>query len=216
MTTPAAADRSGAAAGAPPTGGRGTGMKGFFSNLFGGGKVSSAGVAGGIPFGTNITVCKDSLSSGRYFAEGNHHEAFRDYWENHAQYEEHPANVDGLVYISARDIQGIHLYDSEVQDPAGFWGRRTGGTQNTFVDIAKQIPAVKSLADSGKSLQDICYEHPELESCVGIYFTGAPEVKQADGYYVFCDNGRHRSLAAQTINGMIPVRIRSIIKRRSG
>ena len=220
MTTPAAAGQNGAAAGGNTLGGRSGGIKGFLSGLFGGGKSSSgAATANRIPFGNNLIVCQDTLSNGRYFAEGNHHEAFMDYWLNHTQYDKRPSDINELVYIKARDIQGIYLNESEVQDPDAFWrdfGNDHSKTQESFVAIAKQIPAVMTLLDSGKNVNDIRLEHPELAGCVAIYFDDAPVIDSTDGFYIFGSGGRHRSLAAQTINGVIPVRIRNIYTRRRG
>lgn len=139
-----------------------------------------------------------------------------DYWAHMDDYESQPADGSGgeIKYIRASDIEGIHIFETDLSDSNGFWGRRTGGTQQTFMDIAKQIPEVKQMIDSGMSLQQIRDSRPDLGSCVGIYFEGAPQVSQLGEFYIFSSNGRHRELAAQAINGVIPVRITDVIVQK--
>lgn len=130
---------------------------------------------------------------------------------NDYEHEPQSADGEGIKYIRASDIEGIHIFETDLSDSSGFWGCRTGGTQRTFMDIAKQIPEVKRMVDSGMSLQQIRDSRPDLDSCVGIYFEGAPQVSQLGEFYIFSSNGRHRELAAQAINGVIPVRITDVI-----
>lgn len=156
----------------------------------------------------------DPTNEGRYFARGNHSDAYLDYWCNAGHYSQESCPAGELVYVAARDIEGIPLYRSEVEDPQGFWGRRTGGTRQTFVEITRKIPAVQAQLDAGKTLDDIEQEYPGLADCVGIYFRNAPQVSVADGFYVFETNGRHRILSAQSIGARIPVRITGRIRRR--
>ena len=164
-------------------------------------------------FGNNLYVCQNAFNSEQYFVVGKHYEEFCNYWqsggEGYVKYEiEHPHSV----YIRAADIEGIGLSEQEVQSASLFWGNRTGETQETFQAIAAQIPQVKNFLDAGESLIDICLNHPELERCVSIYFEDTPSVTMVDDFYVFSGGGRHREMAAKSINGVIPVKITGIVK----
>lgn len=166
-----------------------------------------------ISFGEGLIAVKDSLNTDRYFICGNQHDKFKDYWENMSEkYAEEYCEEPQIEFICAKDIEGIPLGEGDIKNPERFWGRWEGGTQKTFEKIARQIPEVKMLLDAGKSCDEIAADRPELENCVDIYFRNPREVSKADGFYVFKDNGRHRELAAQAVNGMIPVKVTSVIK----
>lgn len=167
-----------------------------------------------IPFGDKITVSQDKMNSERYFVNGNHSEQYMDYWTHLEEFSEITVGNDSIIYIKAKDIEGIPLSSREVCDVEGFWGRRTGGTQESFVEIAREIPSIKKLLDSGMDYAEIRSRYPELSDCVGIYFEDAPSVSMLEDFYVFVGNGRHREMAVQIINGMIPVRVKSIITRK--
>ena len=100
-------------------------------------------------------------------------------------------------------------------DGSIFWSQHeSGGTRESFVAIASNIPEVEKLLQAGLSLEEI-RENPSLERCVNIYFdpSNIPRVIQSHGYYEFDSNGRHRILAAREVGYNIPVKIVGIRRR---
>lgn len=73
-------------------------------------------------FGSNLAFVQDRLSAERYFSRGNHYEEYRDYWENGNYTFSRNENPE-LVYVRARDIEGVYLSDRELGNPEGFWTR---------------------------------------------------------------------------------------------
>lgn len=71
-------------------------------------------------FGSNLAFVQDRLSAERYFSRGNHYEEYRDYWENGNYTFSRNENPE-LVYVRARDIEGVYLSDRELGNPEGFW-----------------------------------------------------------------------------------------------
>ena len=47
---------------------------------------------------------------------------------------------------------------------------------------------------------------------MSIYFEDTPSVTMVDDFYVFSGGGRHREMAAKSINEVIPVKITGIVK----
>lgn len=109
-------------------------------------------------------------------------------------------------------IEGIHLGESELENPSVFWSQHEkGGTEESFKEIASRIPDVREQLASGKTMDELLAD-PELSECAGIYFANKPKVIENDGYYEFDSNGRHRILAARAAGYDIPV---EVIGRRS-
>lgn len=139
-------------------------------------------------------------------------ENFEQYMIDYYDYENsiyEPLDENSIVEtISPGKIEGIYLGSTEMEDNSRFWGRMSGGTADSFKEIASRIPEVKSQIDAGKSLAEI-RNNPDLEKCVDIYFepSNMPRVVKSNGYYEFNSNGRHRILAARELGHNIPVRI---------
>lgn len=167
-------------------------------------------------FCNRFPLKKDPIKPGRSLVAGNNLSAYIDYWVHmSSDYAEDECESTGIVYINAKDIEGVYLSDNELANSDKFWAyKKDGGTLESFQKIAADIPRVKSLVDSGMSGVEIILKYPELEDCYSIYFDGSPCIGQADGFCVFGSNGRHRILAAQSIDGIIPVRITSKIRRK--
>jgi hypothetical protein len=166
------------------------------------------------PIRTDIFAARDSLNSERYFVVGNHYSEYMDYWINHENYTETECERSEYIYINARDIEGIHLSEYDVSHMADFWENSMGGTQDTFTDIAKRIPDVKLMLESGMDLDDIKISSPELEKCIEIYFKNIQQVGRAENFYVFLYDGRHREMAAKIIDGIIPVKVTRTIRHK--
>ncbi len=114
-----------------------------------------------------------------------------------------------IVTISPSLVEGIQLSEHDISNPDDFWSQHmSGGTEETFKDIASQIPNVQKELDSGKTLSEIM-ENPELSECASIYFNpkNIPEVIKCGDYYEFQSNGRHRILAARDVGHDMPVKV---------
>lgn len=100
--------------------------------------------------------------------------------------------------------------EADIKNPDIFWGRDSGKTMESFLEIASHIPEVRHLLDRGASLDSLIND-PRLGKCAEIYFDSNsshfPTVYEADGFYEFSGNGRHRILAARHYGYEIPVRV---------
>ena len=146
------------------------------------------------------------------FIKGDNYEQFKkDYYSpEESTYEAYdtPREID----IPPSMIEGIHLGESELENPSVFWSQHEkGGTEESFKEIASRIPDVREQLASGKTMDELLAD-PELSECAGIYFANKPKVIENDGYYEFDSNGRHRILAARAAGYDIPV---EVIGRRS-
>lgn len=104
-------------------------------------------------FGSNLAFVQDRLSAERYFSRGNHYEEYRDYWENGNYTFSRNENPE-LVYVRARDIEGVYLSDRELGNPEGFWTRngREGWSRENILRRASHIQDVRQNTESGMSL----------------------------------------------------------------
>lgn len=145
------------------------------------------------------------------FVKGNNFEGYLNDWEGHdpTQFRTNMFDAPELRTINPSDIEGISLGDNDIADPAIFWSQHmTGGTENSFKEIAALIPEVQKELSMGRSLDDLI-EDPRLGKCASLYFDPAnmPEVIECDGYYEFQSNGRHRILAAREMGYDMPVKV---------
>lgn len=106
-------------------------------------------------FGSNLAFVQDRLSAERYFSRGNHYEEYRDYWENGNYTFSRNENPE-LVYVRARDIEGVYLSDRELGNPEGFWTRngREGWSRENILRRASHIQDVRQNTESGMSLDE--------------------------------------------------------------
>ncbi len=145
-----------------------------------------------------------------FFVRGTSYDQFiRDYYNSEQSTYESFGNNEVIATVSPGNIEGIHLGKIEAADVSIFWSQHeSGGTKESFVEIASHIPEVEILLQAGLSLEEI-RENSPLERCVNIYFEplNIPRVIQSHGYYEFDSNGRHRILAAREVGYNIPVKI---------
>ena len=151
------------------------------------------------------TLHKTGLSAERYFSRGNHYEEYRDYWENGNYTFSRNENPE-LVYVRARDIEGVYLSDRELGNPEGFWTRngREGWSRENILRRASHIQDVRQNTESGMSLDELS-QNPVLDDTIRSYYNNPVQVAQVGSYYVFQSDGRHRTLAAQSLDTYIPV-----------
>lgn len=151
------------------------------------------------------------------FVKGNNFERYLNDWEGHDpnQFKTNMFDSPEIRTIDPRDIEGIRLSDNDIADPSLFWGQHlTGGSEESFKEIAALIPEVQAQLAAGRSLSDLI-EDPRLGRCASIYFdpSNMPEVIECDGYYEFQSNGRHRILAAREMGYDMPVKVIGTRKR---
>lgn len=176
-----------------------------------GSTVGSSRAASEIPkaavtYGENLYVMQDTMTSSRYFAVGDHYDAYKTYWENLDEYDYQPAKNEQTVFIRARDIEGVYLSDREVQNSEGFWTRhgRDGYSQTAITEKAQQVNEAKARYEAGESISALC-DDTSIGNAVGSYTAKPIRVSRLGEFYVFGGDGRHRVLASISIDGWIPV-----------
>lgn len=157
-------------------------------------------------FCENVELMQDRLCDSRFFSMGNHAEGFRKYWDNIDKYKYEESQQPETLYVKARDIEGVYLNDREVQNPDGFWTRYglAGRSKERIIEKARNIPAVKAKLESGMKVDDLIHD-PVLGDSASSYFGNPIRVTRCGDFFVFQGDGRHRTLAAQSIDGYIPV-----------
>lgn len=127
------------------------------------------------------------------------------YWENGNYTFSRNENPE-LVYVRARDIEGVYLSDRELGNPEGFWTRngREGWSRENILRRASHIQDVRQNTESGMSLDELS-QNPVLDDTIRSYYNNPVQVAQVGSYYVFQSDGRHRTLAAQSLDTYIPV-----------
>lgn len=200
-------------AGSSKSGGNGSSNKGgkvasFFGRIFGGAGSAES------QFGQfNVD------SNG--FVKGNGYDSYINDWNSYgnAEFETDTKSFEGknvTETIDSASIEGIRISENDIKNPRIFWGQhKTGGTAESFKEVASHIPEVKNELEKGRSLFDL-ENDPVLGPCASIYFDpqNMIQVIKCDGYYEFQSNGRHRVLAARDAGYDIPVKIIGTRKRK--
>jgi len=141
------------------------------------------------------------------FVKGDHFDEFENNYYNSEQSRYVPFDEHKEIDISPSLIEGIHLGQSEAQDASKFWSQHeSGGTADSFREIAVHIPEVRERMEQGTTLDELS-EDPDLSECANIYFKNKPQVVEHGDYYEFDTNGRHRILAARSLGMDIPVEV---------
>lgn len=156
----------------------------------------------------------DTFGRDDWIIAGNHYSEYHKYRESLYCYETNTSSYDNgkiIRYVNPADIEGIRGFSNDdLKNPDIFWGRDQGKTMESFLEIASHIPEVRQLLDEGALLGDLIND-PILGQCAEIYFdtnsTHFTTVFEADGFYEFFGNGRHRILAARYYGYEIPVKV---------
>lgn len=152
-------------------------------------------------------------SPGKWFvASGEKHLEFLDYWNNMSDY--YVEKCDEIQMVDSRLIEGVEVSNYDIEKPERFWGQHvSGGTKESFVEIASNISEVQTRLDAEVPLNDLLSD-AKLGKCASIYFDKSSgsysreaTVLEGDGFYVLSGNGRHRVLAAQELDCRIPIRV---------
>lgn len=134
----------------------------------------------GTTFDDGVTVVKDNLSDSRYFAKGDHYDDYVDFWEGgSSEYTYVSADTPEVQYVRAKDIEGVYLNQSEIDNPAGFWNKRY--SKNEYLDYVMNG---------------------------GIKNNPVEVTNVNNQFYYFSGDGRHRVLAAMELDIDIPVIIK--------
>lgn len=130
-------------------------------------------------FDDRIPVAQDRFNGERYFAKGDHYDEFTDLWEHQQDYTYTKAENPIVKKVRAKDIEGVFLSDTEVQNPNAFWNKRY--SRAGYADYIK---------NGGMN------NNPVEVTVVN------------DKFYYFSGDGRHRILTAQDLDIDIPVIIK--------
>lgn len=182
-----------------------------------------------VPFISKIIESKNSSNNQKFesydvdkygFVHGKNHEAFINDWDGYSSddfYTEMFGENAQVETVDSSSIEGIRVSEHDISDTGIFWGQhKSGGSKESFVEIASKIPEVKEALAKGKSLFELENDE-ELGTCTAIYFdpSNIPQVIQCDGYYEFQSNGRHRIIAARELGYDIPVKIIGTRRRKN-
>ena len=162
-------------------------------------------------FAPDVEIKQDKLNSERYYSGGDHYDEYSEFWksggENTHPYT--PSNKSDITYVKARDIEGVYLWDNDVQNPEGFWTRwgRSGHSQESIMNKASLISEIRDKLDAGVPVE-VIEADPRLKDAYGSYFGSPVEVNKVGNFYAFIEDGRHRTIAAQSLDVEIPVIIK--------
>lgn len=78
------------------------------------------------------------------------------------------------------------------------------GRRENILRRASHIQDVRQNTESGMSLDELS-QNPVLDDTIRSYYNNPVQVAQVGSYYVFQSDGRHRTLAAQSLDTYIPV-----------
>lgn len=79
-----------------------------------------------------------------------------------------------------------------------------GWSRENILRRASHIQDVRQNTESGMSLDELS-QNPVLDDTIRSYYNNPVQVAQVGSYYVFQSDGRHRTLAAQSLDTYIPV-----------
>lgn len=157
-------------------------------------------------FHSQITTLSDSFSSGRFLSAGNHFKEYCAYRKIQESFTYYPYNDKRIVFVRARDIEGVNLDASEIQASDQFWTRNGNPDYSleTILNMALLVDTAKPLCDSGIPIERLC-EGYHFSEALRKYLGTPVRVAAIGEYYRFENDGRHRTLASQIIDGWIPV-----------
>lgn len=116
---------------------------------------------------------------------------------HHISYDKKP-----VIYIDPATINEIRGVD----DP-NFWSYKST-PYSSYIDMARQIPLVYSMAKAGQKLTDLAKRDDVIGACARNYFLNDDiTVMRVGNGYIFGGEGRHRIMAALIAGVNIPVRV---------
>lgn len=163
-----------------------------------------------------IIFAKDPLQQERLYSVGNHFPEFLDFWQNLSQYDYSQSTEKALVWVRARDIEGVSLDQQDARNMDGFWCRYKNSGNYTMKTMQKKACKLESIYQRmtiGDNMQDIM-EDPALGPAAQSYLGDVISIKRIGHFFCFVGDGRHRILGAQSIDTIIPVYIEGTYSRR--
>lgn len=143
-------------------------------------RLSSSQSASTMMFDDSVPIQQDTISSSRHFVKGDHYDDFVECWESDFKdYTYTPTSNPQVEYVRARDIEGVELWQGEIDNPSAFWNKRY--SKADYVDYIKSGAAVNNPVEI---------------------------TKVNDSFYCYIDGGRHRIIAAQEHDLELPVIIK--------
>ncbi len=107
-----------------------------------------------------------------------------------------------VIYIDPATINEIRGIDAP-----NFWSYKST-PYSSYIDMARQIPLVYSMAKAGQKLTDLAKRDDVIGACARNYFLNDDiTVMRVGNGYVFGGEGRHRIMAALIAGVNIPVRV---------
>ncbi|MDE6020826.1 MAG: hypothetical protein K2H01_07525, partial [Ruminococcus sp.] len=101
--------------------------------------------------------------------------------------------------IPAQNI--FDVYDANNPD---FWSYKSR-SQSDYITMATYIPLVRKHLESGKMISDVEKMGGVIGACATNYFRNPVTVMKAGEAYIHCNDGRHRTVAAQIAKVEMPV-----------
>ena len=89
-------------------------------------------------------------------------------------------------------------------DSTDFWSYKSR-PQSDYIAMATYIPLVRKYLESGKTIGDIEGMGGVIGACATNYFRNPVKVMKAGEAYIHCNDGRHRTVAAQIAKVEMPV-----------
>lgn len=158
---------------------------------------------------SGVTVTQDTIAPSRFFVRGDNFAGYQEFWTNieNFRYAENPDSE--IIFVRAKDIEGVYLYENEVFNPNGFWTRngKEGWTQEAILDKASHLSELRARVESGSTLDELL-DDPELGPTAGSYMGKPISVVKYGDSYIFDGDGRHRTIAAQLQDEYIPVQVK--------
>lgn len=153
-------------------------------------------------------LCFERFGANELCSRGNQYEEYLNFLENENDLVYTRYDCPQIEYVNARDIEGVTLHTREFSNPRGFWTRdgRDGYSRNAIMQMAAHLPEILQRLNSGEN-PDSIYHNPMLSGAVRSYFNEPVGVIRVGSFYVFQGEGRHRTLAAQSLDAVIPVSV---------
>lgn len=160
---------------------------------------------------------KDYLNPANYDSNGHYTgdyrlpvtqttQALRDYnnWSN--------SGGIGLPSVDLRQNGGLiqsmvpaqNIFEVLDADSPDFWSYKSR-PQSDYIAMATYIPLVRKHLESGKNISEIEGMGGVIGACATNYFRNPVKVMKAGEAYIHCNDGRHRTVAAQIAKVEMPV-----------
>lgn len=127
-------------------------------------------------------------------------------------YEAYIKAPDQYTHISCEKKQVIYIDPATIHEIRGiddphFWSYK-GTAYSDYIDMARQIPLVYSMAKAGHKLTELAKREDVVGACVRNYFLNDDiTVTRVGNGYIFGEQGRHRIMAALIAGVNVPVHL---------